>query len=220
MEKNKLSKNQILLYVLSIVYVIISYTFIIISEYINQLSVTNNLVYLKNKISLFFLILPIIMCIINFVIVFKIGKNENSKILLNCTILIKYSLIPLYIIGYLLILIFLLLSFIPIPIMIFVGPFITIVLCIFGWLILLGSSPFSIAYIKKSYSEKKHGKALSIIATIFQFFFVLDVFSIMFLTLKEKRWKKLTFTVLALLLILFLLGLIGIISIVFSSYKK
>ena len=73
---------------------------------------------------------------------------------------------------------------------------------------------------KKSYSEKKHGKALSIIATIFQFFFVLDVFSIMFLTLKEKRWKKLTFTVLALLLILFLLGLIGIISIVFSSYKK
>ena len=147
---------------------------------------------------------------------FTVGKKVNQKTLLNCTVLVKYGLIPFYILGTALILMFLLFSFIPVPFMIFVGPYMAIILSVVGWLILIGSAPFSIVYIMKSYKEGIHGKALSIVSGILQFFFALDVLSIMFLTLKEKRWKKLTYTVLALLIILVLLGIIGLNVLIFS----
>ena len=211
-----MSKRQILLYALSIIYVIVTYAFIFISYFVSSLNVPNNLISVQNNMTLFFLFLPIIMCIINYIVIFKIGKKEDSNILLNCSILIKYALIPFFIIGYLLVLMFLLFTFIPVPIMIFVGPSMAIFLSMLGWIILIGSAPFSITYIIKANKEKKHGKVLSIIAIILQFFFALDVLSIMFLTLKEKRWKKLTYTVLALLIILVLLGIIGLNVLIFS----
>ena len=122
MEKVKMSKRQILLYALSIIYVIVTYAFIFISYFVSSLNVPNNLISVQNNMTLFFLFLPIIMCIINYIVIFKIGKKEDSNILLNCSILIKYALIPFFIIGYLLVLMFLLFTFIPVPIMIFVGP--------------------------------------------------------------------------------------------------
>lgn len=205
-------------YILSIVYVIVAYTFIFISGYINQLDLPENLVSVQNIFALFFLFLPIILCILNYIIVFTMGKKVNHNTLLNSTILVKYGLIPFYILGTIIILIFLLFSFIPVPFMIFVGPYVSLIFSVIGWLILIGSAPFSIAYIIKSYKEGIHGKTLSIITGILQFFFVFDVISIMILTLKEKRWRKLTFIILALLFILFLAVLIGFISLIFAIF--
>lgn len=205
-------------YILSIVYVIVAYTFIFISGYINQLDLPENLVSVQNIFALFFLFLPIILCILNYIIVFTMGKKVNHNTLLNSTILVKYGLIPFYILGTIIILIFLLSSFIPVPFMIFVGPYVSLIFSVIGWLILIGSAPFSIAYIIKSYKEGIHGKTLSIITGILQFFFVFDVISIMILTLKEKRWRKLTFIILALLFILFLAVLIGFISLIFAIF--
>lgn len=205
-------------YILSIVYVIVAYTFIFISGYINQLDLPENLVSVQNIFALFFLFLPIILCILNYIIIFTMGKKVNHNTLLNSTILVKYGLIPFYILGTIIILIFLLFSFIPVPFMIFVGPYVSLIFSVIGWLILIGSAPFSIAYIIKSYKEGIHGKTLSIITGILQFFFVFDVISIMILTLKEKRWRKLTFIILALLFILFLAVLIGFISLIFAIF--
>ena len=218
MEKNEKCKKANWLYILSIVYVIVAYTFIFISGYINQLELPDNLVPIKNAFTLFFLFLPIILCVINYIIMFTVGKKVNQKTLLNCTVLVKYGLIPFYILGTALILMFLLFSFIPVPFMIFVGPYMAIILSAVGWLILIGSAPFSIVYIMKSYKEGIHGKALSIVSGILQFFFAFDVISIMILTLKEKQWKKLTFTILALLFTLFLACIIGFIKLLFTIF--
>ena len=114
-------------YILSIVYVIVAYTFIFISGYINQLDLPENLVSVQNIFALFFLFLPIILCILNYIIVFTMGKKVNHNTLLNSTILVKYGLIPFYILGTIIILIFLLFSFIPVPFMIFVGPYVSLI---------------------------------------------------------------------------------------------
>ena len=213
-EKTKKSRW---VYVLSIVYVIVAYTFFFISGYINQLELPNNLVSVKNTLVWFFLCLPIILCVANYIIMVTIGKKVDRKTLLNCAVLVKYGLIPFYILGTILILMFLLFSFTPVPFMIFVGPYMIFVLSVIGWVILIGSAPFAIAYIMKSHKEGIHGKALSIITGILQFVFAFDVISIMILTVKEKRWKKLTFTILALLLILFLACIIGFITLIFAT---
>ena len=218
MKKNEKCKKANWLYVLSIVYVIVSYIFISISGYINQLDLSENLVPIKNALAVFFLFLPIILCVINYIVMFTIGKKVSQNILLNCAVLVKYGLIPLYILGTVLILVLLLFSFTPVPFMIFVGPYMALVLSVIGWLILIGSAPFSIAYIMKSYKEGIHGKALSIITGILQFFLVFDVISIMILTLKEKRWKILTFTILALLFTLFLACIIGFVTLIFAIF--
>ena len=217
MEEKEKSKKVSWVYALSIVYVIVAYTFFFMSGYINQLDLPDNLVSTKNAFAWFVLFLPIILCVANYIMMFTIGKKVDRKSLLNCAILVKYGLIPFYILGAILILMFLLFSFTPVPFMIFVGPYMIFVLSVIGWVILIGSAPFAIAYIMKSHKEGIHGKALSIITGILQFVFAFDVISIMILTVKEKRWKKLTFTILALLLTLLLACIIGFITLIFIT---
>ena len=54
MEKVKMSKRQILLYALSIIYVIVTYAFIFISYFVSSLNVPNNLISVQNNMTLFF----------------------------------------------------------------------------------------------------------------------------------------------------------------------
>ena len=83
MEKNEKCEKTNWIYILSIIYVIVAYTFIFISGYINQLDLPENLVSAKNAFALFFLFLPIILCVINYIMMFTIGKKVNQKTLLN-----------------------------------------------------------------------------------------------------------------------------------------
>lgn len=157
------------------------------------------------------LFIPVILAIINLVII-KIKKTSlDRRVLLNCTVLIKYLMIPLYIVGGLLIVVLFLLMFTPVVIMMFVSPMLIATLCVMGWVLMIGAAPFSIAYIRKSREEGVHGKVLCIIATVLQFFFTADVISVMVLALKEKRHIASTVAMILLLILGFFASIIWLI---------
>lgn len=92
-------------------------------------------------------------------------------------------------------------AFIPLPFMIVVGGVLALILMLYGELILVVSAPFALGYIVKTY-KKINGMTLSIVSGILQSFFVLDVVSVIILCFKEKRWVKLTISIIILLVIL------------------
>ncbi len=151
------------------------------------------------------LAIPSFFGIINAIYI-KLNFNTISRnTLLRSAIIVKYLLIPLYIVGGLLIALFFLLIFTPVVIMIFVGPFMITILSVYGYLIMLGGNAFSLAYIKKAKEEGIHGGVLSTLGKVFQFFFAVDVVSLAILSLKEKKYIGATVTVIVLLA----LGFIG-----------
>lgn len=152
------------------------------------------------------LVLPFLAGIVNAVYI-RINRQKISRVaLLRCAIIIKYLMIPMYIIGGLLIAVFILLTCTPVVIMIFVGPFMIAVLSAYGYLTMLGGNAFSVAYIRKAREEGVHGRIVSATGMIFQFFFSLDVISIAALSLKERKYIPATIAVIAILL----MGMIGI----------
>ncbi len=153
--------------------------------------------------------LPFIYGIVNYIYVFKNKPKIDRMVLLNCAIIIKYTMIPIYILGGFLIAICLLLMFSPIVIMIFAGPMVAIILSVIGWIYMIGGAAYSFSYISESKKQgAQYAKILSILGFIAQFFFTFDVISIMFFSLKEKRCVKLTIGTLAILI----LGFISIIG--------
>lgn len=163
------------------------------------------------------LLIPVIFGLINLVVVL-LGKNTIGRTqLLNCTVLIKYTLIPFFIIGGLCIAVALLLTFTPVVIMIFVGPTVAITLSVLGWFAIVGSAPYSIAYIVKSCKQGVHGKVLSVIAGILQFFFAADVISVMVLALKEKKCVKITVALLVILILAVLIFATWLIALIASA---
>ena len=163
------------------------------------------------------LLIPVILGLINLIVVL-LGKNTIGRTqLLNCTVLIKYTLIPFFIIGGLCIAVALLLTFTPVVIMIFVGPTVAITLSVLGWFALVGSAPYSIAYIVKSCKQGIHGKVLSVIAGILQFFFAADVISVIVLALKEKKCVKITVALLVILILAVLIFATWLIALIASA---
>lgn len=136
------------------------------------------------------MVMPIVLGLINLSVVLILGKRISRVQLLICTRIIKYALIPFYVVGGVCIIVALLLMLTPVVIMIFVGPTIAIVLSVIGWLGLLGAAPFSIAYIVRACSEGVQGKVLSVFAGIFQFFFTLDVIFVIVLAVKDRSFVK------------------------------
>ena len=135
------------------------------------------------------MVMPIVLGLINLAVVLILGKRISRVQLLICTRIIKYALIPFYLIGGFCIIVAFLLMLTPV-VMIFVGPTVAIVLSVIGWLGLLGAAPFSIAYIVRACSEGVQGKVLSVFAGIFQFFFTLDVIFVIVLAVKDRSFVK------------------------------
>ena len=133
--------------------------------------------------------LPVILGIVNLIVVLAAKSKIERKQLLVCSMIIKYALIPFYLVGGLLIVLCLLLMVTPIVIMVFVGPVMALILGIYGWLILLAAAPFSVAYIVRSYKGGFHSKALLVISAIMQFFFTMDVIFITVLAIKERKYN-------------------------------
>lgn len=198
MNRTQTPKKSRWLYVLAAAYVVSAYTFLFLPGLIGGA---------VGEIAGF---LPLFLAALNLIVVCSVKNKVTRTQLLNCTILIKCSLIPFYLVGGAMILLSLLMTLIPVPFMIFVGPTMAFTMGLWGWIILVGAAPFSIAYLVKAHQEGVHGKFLTIPAGIFQFFFTLDVLSIMILAFKEKRWRKLTITVLVLLLLLAAAGVVSI----------
>ena len=171
-------------YLFPILYLIVSYTFFLLAGCFD------------NRIALQFLslLLPFIMGIVNLIVVLTIGRKWSRKTLLNCTLIIKYGLIPFYLIGGSATIFVTLMALFPLPLMALFGLFIVFFL-MFGYGILLGAAPYSIAYLIKSYQDGIHPKWLVIVAGICQFFFFFDVLIMMVLTFKERHKVKTTIAV-------------------------
>ena len=76
-------------YILPVLYVIVSYTFFLLTGFFDN----------AIKLQIVSILLPFIMGIINLIVVLTAGRKWSRKTLLNCTLIIKYGLIPSYLIG-------------------------------------------------------------------------------------------------------------------------
>lgn len=195
------------IYILAILYVIGVYAFPFVFFAVND-QLTEAASQEEAVVQYWPLLLPAIMGLVNLITVILTSNKIHRFFFLNCTVMIKYCLIPFYIIGGLCILISLILMFSPVVIMIFVGPTIATVFSVLGWMAVVGGAPYALAYIIRSRRSGVHGRILSVIAGILQFFFTVDVISIMVLSWKEGRWRKLTVGILAVLILAILATLI------------
>lgn len=183
------------IYLLAIAYVIVIYTILV-----------SFIVLDDDEIRIGVLWLPILAGLLNLILVTVFRKRISREELLNCAIIVKYCLIPFYMLGGLGVLGVLILSVIPVPFMIFMG-LAAVLMLVYGWIVMICSAPFSIAYIAASYKEGVHNKILLVIAGIMQFFFTVDVLSIMFLVIKENKWVKTSIAV----IVLFIVCIVGLI---------
>ncbi|MGN0438496.1 MAG: hypothetical protein ACI4F4_08250 [Lachnospiraceae bacterium] len=185
---------------LAVLYVIIVYASPLLFLFVLKQSSEN-----ANAIIFGFLFMPIVFSVINLIYLKCNYNNISRDALLKCTLLIKYLLIPMYIVGGMLNVLLFFLIFTPVVFMIFVSPFIIGILCFFGWIYMIGGGIFSLAYIIKAAKEGVHGKFLSVIAGVLQFFFTVDVLSMMILSIKEKKYIPATIS----LVLIMVLGCIG-----------
>lgn len=192
------------IYLLALFYVISAYLVPVLFNHITEVAE-------EGSMPLWILAIPVILGAANFMVIKVTGKSIGRDRLLNCAVLVKYLLIPFYIGGGLLNVIFFLLMFTPVVIMVFVSPTVIMLLSITGWLIMAGAAPYFLAYLSESQKQKIHGTALCVIAGILQFFFVADVISVMVLAWKEKRCIKVTIVTAVLLFTAGLAAVAGLI---------
>lgn len=191
-------------YVLPILYLIASYTFLLLA----------NLFHNTVELKMIAFLLPFLIGFLNLIVVLTAGRKWSRKTLLNCTLIIKYGLIPLYLIGGCIAVSITVAALFPLPLMIFFG-IVAVALLLFGYGILLGSTPYAIAYIVKSCKDGTHSKKAAILSGICQFFFVFDVVSMAVLALKERHLVKTTIVVCCGTFLILLLILLRIITIIF-----
>lgn len=162
--------------------------------------------------------LPVILGVVNIIVSVLFCKPENRMMMLNAAVLVKYSLIPFFIVGGLMVGASLLLSFIPVPFMIFAGPVIAGIASFIGWLAVAFGASYTISYLCLSFRAGMHSKSKVVVYSILQFFFTLDVIDVMILSRKEGKWKKLTVSIIILLAVLamlfLILGILGIAAII------
>lgn len=171
-------------YVLPVVYVIVSYIFFLLAGFFDN----------TMELQILSILLPFIMGIINLIVVLTAGRKWPRKTLLNCTLIIKYGLIPFYLLGGSITVYVTMMALFPLPFMALFG-LVTIVFLIFGYGILLGSAPYAISYLIKSRKDGVHPKWFAILGGICQFFFSFDVLAMMVLTLKERHRVKTTLAI-------------------------
>ena len=171
-------------YILPVLYVIVSYTFFLLAGFFDN----------TMELQILSILLPFIMGIINLIVVLTAGRKWSRKTLLNCTLIIKYGLIPFYLLGGSITVYVTMMALFPLPLMALFG-LVTIVFLIFGYGILLGSAPYAISYLIKSRKDGVHPKWLAILGGICQFFFSFDVLAMMVLTLKERHRVKTTLAI-------------------------
>ena len=144
---------------------------------------------LGEDLPLVFLGIPLLLLVINIILAIAM-KKTGRRYFLNTARIIKYLLIPFYIMGGLLILALFLFMFTPVVIMIFIGPVAIAVLSVMGYISMIGSAPLMIAYLSKAAKEKKSSKLRTVIITIMQFIFGLDVLGTILCALKEKKASR------------------------------
>lgn len=204
MQMPKKKKGFCLLYIFPLLYVVSIYFFVFC--------------FMKNPDSAlsYMIYLPLVFGVLNIIVSIVFCKPENRIRMLNAAMLVKCALIPLFVVGGVLVFMSFLLSFIPVPFMIFLGPLLGIMGIVVGWGILVLESPYAISYLHLSSKAKIRSKGMAVFHCILQFFFTLDVIDVMVLSFKEGKWRKLIVCMIVLtiliLIFLFLLIVLGIAS--------
>lgn len=186
---NQNTKGCRWIYIMPVLYVLSAYLLPVILSGLSKVSDTGAG---SPAAPLWFWGLPVLFGIFNLILVLTVGKRATRTQLLNCARIVKYGLIPFYILGGICIALCILLMFTPVVIMVFVGPAVAFMLSVIGWIILACGAPYSMAYIVRAYKENVHDGALSAFAGIFQFFFVMDVIFLIILACKDRRYRRIS----------------------------
>ncbi len=193
-------------YILPVLYVVVSYTFFLLVGFFDNVI----------KLQILSILLPFIMGIVNLIVVLTVGRKWSRKTLLNCTLIIKYGLIPFYLIGGSITAYVTLMALFPLPLMALFG-LVSVVFLIFGYGILLGSAPYAIAYLVKSCKDGAHPIWLAVLGGICQCFFSFDVLAMMVLTLKERHRVKTTVAVICAMCLAVLLIAVYVVKTLFLA---
>lgn len=140
--------------------------------------------------------IPLLAGLVNLIIVLKKGRSWSRQTMMNCTLIIKYGLIPFFLLGVLIALLSTLMAFLPLPLLPVFG-LITVLLLASGGLFLFACAPYALSYLIKAYREGSHSLWGTILAGISQFVFVFDVISIMIYSIKDRHYRKTTIAVLS-----------------------
>ncbi len=212
------------LYIWSLACLVLTYTYIFIFVF-----ATNLFSKIGNKsssIPFIFFLFPLFLTVANIVISIVYRRRIDRRYFLGAAIILKYGLIPYFIVGGLLIAIFFLLIFTPVVIMVFVSPPIIITLLFLGWFSMSESAPFMIVYFVDAAKEsaktgkkslKVGGVLYAVFGGIMQMFFCLDVLAAEIACYKERRHVVLTTIVIVLPIVIFIIGIALILIKVFSS---
>lgn len=210
---NKQKIGRVFLYALAAVYVIGMYSYPVLF-YISLSSGARGseiTIDLNGWIRGFFMVLPLILGTVNLIAVLICRKLDRSCFL-NCTLIIKYLLLPFYLFGGLCVVLAWLILFIPVPGVNFLGPIIGTTLAVMGYAGLIGAAPFSLTYIVRAGQDKTHPVWLCVLSGCSQFVFTLDVISIMILSLKEGKGRFAAIAALGLVVLFVLIILYFIIA--------
>ena len=191
MEGNSTNRK---LYITAILYIVSVYVFAPLFFYMNK-NVGQDAAGLK----VVSFALPFIFGLINLIAVLLWSKYADRDTLLTCAVMVKYALIPFYILGAICIALVFLLIFTPAVIMIFLGPAVIAIMCVLGWLILVMGSPYAIAFFIRSEHEGCLPKPVCALSCLLQFIFTMDVFTMMIMSLKERKWRAVTIALLVIL---------------------
>lgn len=200
------SKKLHMFYIFPVLYVASLYLFPFFASLSEKLPLISYLAYT-----------PFIFGILNIIMAVTFCKPEYRQIMLNSAVLVKYSLIPFFFMGGVMIVFCLFFTVIPVPFMVFLGPLFAGILCLAGWIFVALGSPYTISYLRLSQKEGTRSTFMAFLHSLLQFFFMLDVFDVMYLTLKERKWKKLTITILILTVIGIIIFIISLVSVLLRA---
>lgn len=161
---------------------------------------------------------PFISGILNIIVCIRCCKPQYHDIMITSAAIIKYCMIPFFVIGGFLVAgSFISGIILPIPPMFIVGTSIAFILCIAGWLVVAFGSPYTISYIVLSQKAGRTSKVMAVLHIVLQFFFTMDVIDVICLSFKAKRNIKMSVTVIVLIAVLFLLIIISFLFILMQA---
>lgn len=148
-----------------------------------------------DAVALMVMVIPFVLVAANIAAAVVGYQSESRAFLLNSAVLLKYGLLPFFVMGGALVVGLMLSIFIPLPFMIFVGPPAAVFLSVLGWVFMMGGSAYSLAYLVATHRNGMCSAAYTVVNAVFQFIFVADVIDTMVLTWRAGRWRGLTIVV-------------------------
>ncbi len=149
-------------------------------------------------------------------------RNESRAFLLNSAVLLKYGLVPFFVVCGGLVVALSFSTLIPVPFMIIVGPTGAMMVLAIMWAFLASGSAYSLAYLLVARRDGVRTHASVMVHAVLQFMFITDVISVMVLTWQERRWRGLTVAVaieIIVIAIALLVGAVWFISTIVSAFN-